>query len=96
MQSGKCRECGSLGVWPQVIAVLLGILIFLFFFFFSWFPLLPDWLQTKLSFATDTISEQAQKKAQDAQGEREEAPGAKPEAPEDKKQQADDSGTANE
>ncbi len=72
MQSGKCRECGSLGPWPPVIAAALALLVFIFLFFFSWFPLFPEWLQAKLSFSTDKISEHAAGQAASEEGKREE------------------------
>jgi hypothetical protein len=55
-QSGRCVQCGNLGVWPQIIAAILAFVVFVFIFFFSWFPLLPDWLQNKLSPATALVS----------------------------------------
>jgi hypothetical protein len=72
MQSGRCRECMSLGKWPEVVAAALALVIFVFLFFFSWFPLLPEWVQSKLSFFTDKIEEKATEKAQEGKGEREE------------------------
>jgi hypothetical protein len=71
MQSGKCRECTSLSVWPQVIVAILACLVFIFLFFFSWFPLLPEWLHNKLSFATTRISTQSGEQSQKRNGQRE-------------------------
>ncbi len=72
MQSGKCRECTSLGAWPQVIAAALALIIFIFLFFFSWFPLLPSWVQQKLTFASTKITDVSGEQANKKQGEREE------------------------
>jgi hypothetical protein len=59
-------------VWPQVITAILVLVVVIFLFFFSWFPLLPQWLQDKMSFATGKIDEQAEQNAAEGQGEREE------------------------
>jgi hypothetical protein len=72
LQSGKCRECVSLGAWPQVIAAALALVIFIFLFFFSWFPLLPSWVQQKLSFSSTKINNFTGEQASKNQGEREE------------------------
>jgi hypothetical protein len=71
-QSGRCRECGSLGKWPELIAAALVLVVFVFLFFFSWFPLLPEWVQNRLSFFTNTIEEKATQMAEAGQGGREE------------------------
>jgi hypothetical protein len=65
LQSGRCRECGSLGVWPQLIAALLGLVVLVFLIFFSWFPLFPEWLQTRLTFATTFIANQSANQAEE-------------------------------
>ena len=60
-----------MGVWTQAIAAILAFVVLIFLFFFSWYPLLPEWLQNRLSFATERISSQTAEQAQNRQGERE-------------------------
>ncbi len=67
MQSGRCRECGTLGVWPFIIAALLGIVVLIFLLFFSWFPLFPLWLQKKLTFTTDMLAKKTADNTQEGQ-----------------------------
>lgn len=68
MQSGACRDCGVLGVWPQVIAAVLALLIFIFLILFSWFPLLPDRVQQLFDSFRGRIGNEAAKTLQDKGG----------------------------
>jgi hypothetical protein len=67
MQSGQCRDCGSLGVWPQLVTALLAFVVLLFLLYFSWFPLLPLWLQAMVSFARDSMTDTAEEEAEDVE-----------------------------